>query len=55
MISFGIVAFIRPMTTYEGMDKLISAIASQVRVEDTALDQERFNVFQDDDSFFFVQ
>jgi FAD synthase len=50
-ISLLIVAYLRPMDKYEGLEKLIAAISRDVRVGDRALEQEPFKQFQKDEFF----
>jgi len=50
-ISLVILAYLRPMDKYEGLDKLIRAIERDVRVGDTALDLPEYCAFKED-AFF---
>ncbi len=50
-LSLLIVAYLRPMDRYEGIDKLIAAISKDVRVGDRALEQEPYKAFQTDPFF----
>jgi riboflavin kinase/FMN adenylyltransferase len=50
-ISLVILAYLRPMDKYEGLDKLIKAIERDVRVGDTALDREEYRKFKEDEFF----
>lgn len=53
-LSLVIVSYMRPMEKYEGMEKLMAAIARDIRVGDVALDKEPFAAFKQD-PFFTTQ
>lgn len=50
-LSLVIVAYMRPMEKYEGMEKLVAAIARDVRVGDVAMEREPFSKFKQDEFF----